>query len=231
MKANHDQFLQILDLKIQSKHLLKHVFYQAWSRGELSIECLKEYAKEYYQHVKAFPTYLSAIHCRTDNAAIRQILLQNLIEEEAGSPNHPELWKNFAISLGVAEEELINHESSDEMKILVSTFREICGKKTIAEGVSALYAYESQIPEICISKIAGLKEHYGMRNPKDWEYFSVHIAADKEHAAQERQLLKDCMNDDDQKMVDLAVNNVLDVLWNFLSGICQRHKIASACIH
>jgi pyrroloquinoline-quinone synthase len=222
-----DFFLDNIDSQIQSKHLLNHDFYKAWSKGELSIECLKEYAKEYYQHVKAFPTYLSAIHCRTEDANIRKVLLKNLIEEEAGSPNHPELWQNFAIALGVTEEELFAHKSSPEMEEVIATFRQICHQKNLTSGLSALYAYESQIPEICISKIAGLKEYYHLRNAKDWEYFSVHIAADQEHAAQERQLLKSTLNVHDFESINSTVNQVLDVLWNFLSGMCQRYKISS----
>lgn len=229
MQNESDKIIEQIDALIQSKHLLKHDFYQAWTRGELSIDCLKEYAKEYYHHVKAFPTYLSAIHCRTEDAATRRILLENLIEEEAGSPNHPDLWKNFALSLGVTEEELGNHHASEEMNTLVSSFRRICSQQSIVEGIAALYTYESQIPEICISKIDGLKKHYGMRNPASWEYFRVHIAADKEHAAQEQQLLRNYIDSTNQDGVRNAVSKTLDVLWNFLSSLSKRYNIAPSC--
>ena len=105
MKTFCTTFLDDLDAQIKEKHLLNHPFYQAWSRGELSLECLQEYAKEYYHHVKAFPTYISALHAHTECPSTRKALLQNLMEEEGGSPNHPDLWKNFALSLGVKEEE------------------------------------------------------------------------------------------------------------------------------
>lgn len=223
-----DVFLNSLDDLIRSKHLLNHDFYKAWSRGELSLECLQEYAKEYYQHVKAFPTYLSALHSRSDDADTRRILLQNLIEEEAGSPNHPELWKNFALALGVTEDELKSHHSSAEIKHLIGTFRSICMQQPTEAGLVALYAYESQIPEICISKIDGLKKHYGMQKPDGWEYFRVHIAADTEHAAQERHLLKSYITGNNQEMVTAAANKVLDALWNFLSSLCCRYNISCA---
>jgi pyrroloquinoline-quinone synthase len=226
MAAQCDLFLDDLDLLIQSKHLLKHPFYLAWSKGELSLECLKEYAKEYYQHVKAFPTYLSALHSHTENAATRKVLLQNLVEEEAGSPNHPDLWKNFALQLGVSDEELSKHTPNGEIAGLIATFRKACNQGTTAEGIASLYAYESQIPEICVSKIDGLKRHYGIENPKGWEYFSVHIAADKEHAADERKLLSSYVNHDNMKMVREAADKVLDALWNFLSSLCDRYKIS-----
>jgi len=224
-----DSLLRAIDEKIQSKHLLNNPFYLAWSKGELSIDCLKEYAKEYYQHVQAFPAYLSAIHSRCSDLPTRRILLQNLIEEEAGSPNHPELWKNFALALGVTEKELSVHQPSEQMRAMIDTFRTICSERTIAEGVASLYSYESQIPAICLSKIEGLKMHYGKKNPKDWEYFSVHIAADKEHAAQERKLLARHATQENSENVLICTDKVLDALWNFLSSMCQRYGIAMQC--
>lgn len=220
-----NNFLNDLDLMVQSKHLLKHPFYQAWSKGELSKECLREYAKDYYQHISAFPRYISALHSRTEDSTTRRVLLQNLIEEEAGSPNHPELWKNFALALDVTENELNSHKQSLEMTHLIETFRKICGQSSVAEGIASLYAYESQIPEICISKIDGLKKFYGMTNPKEWEYFSIHIDADKEHAAQERSLLVSHVESKNMECVKKSTNEVLEALWNFLSGICTRHGI------
>lgn len=221
-----EHFLQDLDKLIESKHLLKHEFYLAWSRGELSKECLKEYAKEYYHHVKAFPTYLSAVHSHTDNPETRKALLKNLIEEEAGDPNHPDLWKNFALELGASEQELANHIPNNEISSLVSTFKEICSQGSVSEGLAVLYAYESQIPAICVSKIDGLKKHYGMTNFKGWEYFHVHISADIVHAAEERELLSKHVNTQNMKNVYESADRILDRLWNFLSGLCERYSIS-----
>ncbi|PYJ98970.1 MAG: pyrroloquinoline quinone biosynthesis protein PqqC, partial [Verrucomicrobia bacterium] len=50
--------LDEIDNDIAEKHLLKHPFYLAWTRGELSREALADYARQYYHHVTAFPTYL-----------------------------------------------------------------------------------------------------------------------------------------------------------------------------
>jgi pyrroloquinoline-quinone synthase len=65
-----------------------------------------------------------------------------------------------------------------------------------------------------------------MKNPADWQYFSVHIEADKEHAAQERALLKTYCNESNEESVLAACNQILDRLWAFLSGMCHRHGIA-----
>ena len=105
-------------------------------------------------------------------------------------------------------------------------FRSVCGEGSTAEGLAALYAYESQIPAICESKIDGLKKHYGFTDPEHYRYFSVHIEADREHSAAERQLLSSCIDNGNFEKVKASANRVLDALWEMLSGVCRRHAIA-----
>lgn len=215
-----------IEEEIRRKHLLNHPFYQAWNQGKLSKECLKEYAKQYYHHVKAFPTYLSSLHSHTDDPETRKELLKNLIEEEGGSPNHPDLWKEFAKSLGADDVEIQKHLPNAEMQNLILNFKEICREGSVAEGVGALFAYESQIPELSISKIKGLKDHYDMKNPKDWKYFTVHIDADTEHSRVERELLLKHLDQTNSPKTKEAVERVLECLWNFLSSLVHQFQIA-----
>ncbi|MFN2540796.1 MAG: CADD family putative folate metabolism protein [Chthoniobacterales bacterium] len=221
-----NEHLDKIDNDIAKKHLLKHPFYLAWARGVLSPEALADYAKQYYHHVVAFPTYLSAVHAKCDDQPTRRQLLANLIDEEAGSPNHPELWKQFTNSLGVDDVDLATTVKQPETQKLIDTFRSVCGNGSTAEGLAALYAYESQIPAICESKIDGLKKHYGFSDPKDYEYFSVHIEADREHSAAERKLLSACIGNHNIDSVRTSAGRVLDALWDLLSGVCRRHAIA-----
>ena len=221
-----NQDLDQIDKDIAAKHLLKHPFYLAWTRGELSRAALADYAQQYYQHVAAFPTYLSVIHANCDDQSTRKELLSNLIDEEAGSPNHPELWLNFAEGLGVSVSDAQNAEKWPETKNLIDTFRSVCRDGSTAEGLAALYAYESQIPAICESKIDGLKKHYGFADPKHYEYFTVHIEADREHSAAEQRLLGRYVGNQNFEPERASVNRVLDALWEMLSGVCRRHAIA-----
>lgn len=221
-----DTHLDRIDEQIAAKHLLTHPFYLAWTRGELSVAALTDYARQYYHHVAAFPTYLSAVHARCDDQETRKQILSNLIDEEAGTPNHPELWLQFARGLQVSAEEVRGTEKSAETSNLIETFRSVCREGTTAEGLAALYAYESQIPAVCESKIDGLKKHYGFEDPKHYQYFDVHIEADREHAAAERSMLNSYVNEGNAGTVNSAVARVLDALWEMLSGVCRRHAIA-----
>ncbi len=221
-----NQHIDKIDNDIAEKHLLKHPFYLAWTRGELSREALTDYAQQYYHHVAAFPTYLSAVHANCEDQPTRRQVLDNLIDEEAGTPNHPELWKKFAQGLGVEDVDLARTEKQAETRNLIDTFRSVCRDGSTAEGLAALYAYESQIPAICESKIDGLKKHYGITDPEHYRYFSVHIEADREHSAAERKMLSTYIDNHNFKAAKASVNRVLDALWEMLSGVCRRHAIA-----
>src|SRR5262249_10965465 len=133
-----NQYLDQIDNDIAAKHLLKHPFYLAWTRGELSRDALADYASQYYHHVAAFPTYLSAVHAKCGGQSTRKQLLANLIDEEAGSPNHPELWLKFAEALGVSESGVLQSVQRPETENLVKTFRSVCGDGTTAAGLAAL---------------------------------------------------------------------------------------------
>lgn len=214
-----------IDARIAERNLLLHPFYQAWTRGELPQPSLRDYAQQYYHHVAAFPTYLSALHAHTDDLQVRRHILANLMDEEAGNPNHPELWLRFAEATGLSREEVTNAELWTETENLIRTFRLVCRVGSVAQGLAALYAYESQIPKVAESKIEGLESFYGMSSPDALAYFRVHIEADREHSRVERKLLESTLESNDSRDVVEAVDTVLNSLWGLLSGVCWRHGI------
>ena len=219
-----EHVLQELDQLIEKKSLLKNPFYRAWSEGKLSLPILQEYAKEYSHHVNAFPTYLSALHSRSGKE-IRRILLKNLVEEEGGEPNHPDLWQKFALACGATLDDLSMHQPSSAVQALIQHFISMCQTGAIAAAIACLYAYESQIPEICIAKITGLRRFYGFHDPKSWEYFTVHIEADRLHAAEERTLLAQHVHEKNSQEVFDQVEKTLSLLHNFLLDLCQRYGL------
>ena len=111
--------------------------------------------------------------------------------------------------------------------MLVDTFRTLCSTGSVAAGLAALYSYESQIPEVAGTKIAGLQTYYGIQDDATLTYFRVHQEADVEHSAVERRLLDRHLNDADASDAADASCLALDAVWNLLSGVCRRHAIAS----
>ena len=140
------QYLEQIDKDIAAKHLLKHPFYLAWARGELSKDALTDYARQYYHHVAAFPTYLSAVHANCDDQATRKQLLNNLIDEEAGSPNHPALWKKFAAGLGIKDGKLARTEKQPETKRLTGTWVLAASVTNVLSDCSPTPSHPAEIP-------------------------------------------------------------------------------------
>src|ERR1700749_3038635 len=107
--------------------LLKHPFYQAWSKGELTREDLREYAGEYWHHVSAFPTYLSALHSRLPDGELRREVLRTLAEGEgtdsAAGRAHSDLWMDFAAGMGASRSEVTERVVQPEMAALLASFR------------------------------------------------------------------------------------------------------------
>ena len=94
-------FSKQLNKKLDKYHLLNHPFYKSWNDGKLTREIIKDYAEQYYQHVKAFPRYISATHSLfCEDIEKEKFLLENLQDEENPNADHPKLWKNFALAIG-----------------------------------------------------------------------------------------------------------------------------------
>ena len=215
---------QKLDAAISDHHLLKHPFYIAWTEGKLTRNHLKHYAEQYFHHVLAFPTYISAVHYNTPHLSVRQEILENLVSEEQGEKNHPALWQNFAVALGAKEAELETGEILPSTAELISTFRNVCLQSPFYAGLAALYTYESQIPEIATVKIDGLKQFYGMDEPKDYEFFTVHQIADVYHAQSTMALIESYANTEDKAAeVTASAQTVAKALWQFLDGIYETY--------
>ena len=68
-------YLKKLNEQLDQFHLLNHPFYIAWNNGELNQEILQDYAEQYYQHIKAFPRYISATHSICEDIENRKIKL------------------------------------------------------------------------------------------------------------------------------------------------------------
>jgi len=203
--------------ELSERHLLKHPFYQAWSDGSLPLETIREYAAQYYGHVLAFPRYLSATHSGCEDAGIRQMLLENLVEEERGSENHPELWLRFAEGLGMTREEVLGRKPMHEITAVIDTFLTFA-RRSYEEGLGALFAYEHQIPEIAHFKLEALQKHYGVVDARGTSFFEVHRKADVYHTQAISEAL-DKLPADAQARARAAAHEAGQRLWDFLSAM------------
>ncbi len=228
----HD-FFAVLDTRLARYDLLTHPYYQAWSAGELTREDLRAYASEYWHHVSAFPTYLSALHSRLPDGALRRTVLANLADEEGlydGRP-HSDLWMDFATGMGADTEEVRTRTLNGETATLIAHFRKAMLQPPAA-ALAALYAYESRVPAISATKAAGLKQHY-QADASTTRYFTLHEKADVHHAAIWRDAIVTELAQHPEKTEAAltAAEEVARVLWNTLDGIERTRQGSPETAH
>lgn len=217
-------FFASLELRIAPYDLLTHSFYRAWTAGELTKDDLGEYAAEYWHHVAAFPTYLSALHSRMEDCELRRIVLRNLMDEEGidapdGKP-HSELWMEFANGMGVDSQTVRQRKPQPETEALIATLHKLMRQDDAAVGMAALYAYESRVPEIARQKAVGLCDKYGA-DAATCRYFTLHQTADVYHAQVWKQAIHDELTRDPtvaDRALD-AAEATAQALWSALDGV------------
>ena len=224
------EFFAALDARIARYDLLQHAFYQAWSKGELTRDELRAYASEYWHHVSAFPTYLSALHARLEDAPLRRTVLANLADEE-GLPAgraHSDLWMDFATGMGADPAEVRERTLQPETAALIAHFR-TATQAAPASALAALYAYESRVPAIARTKAEGLKQHYGT-DTATARYFTLHQTADVHHSSVWRSAIEAELAahpDQTDNALD-AAEATAAALWEALNGIERQRQQARA---
>ena len=188
-------FKQTLDSKIADYNLLNHPFYQAWSAGELPVEALRSYAREYGAFISMMPEGWETL-----NDA-------EIAEEET---EHIDLWADFAAGLDTT----VTEAQIPQVKALMETADELFSEPTTALG--ALYAFEAQQPATAQSKLAGLKAFYQL--PKSVEpYFETH--SHNEHEAEKLLAYIGALPSDSYATVVQACEKMSAALWDALTGI------------
>ncbi|SFS01972.1 pyrroloquinoline-quinone synthase [Granulicella pectinivorans] len=229
-------FWSRFEARVAKYDLLKHPFYQAWSRGELTTDDLRAYGAEYWHHVAAFPTYLSRLHAVLPEGELRRDVLRNLAEEEGidrtDGRAHSGLWMDFAKGMGASEGEVRGFTVQPEMTCLLETFRGLMNRASgggcgVSSALAGLYSYESKVPEIAATKADGLAEHYGVTGGAA-KYFTIHRTADLQHAAVWRGLIEEQI-DTVPGAEEAALKGgecAAKALWSALDGIERRRMAA-----
>lgn len=223
---NTTQFFERLEATIAKYDLLCHPFYKAWAAGELTRDDLREYARQYFHHVEAFPSYLAEVAMRLEEGELRRAVLANMCDEKGNADGlgkdavpHSELWLDFAEGMG-SRRDMGWHQPVAEVRELVRHFHGVASDGTPEEALAAFYVYESQVPRVAKEKERGLREMYGA-DDKTCGYFTLHATADVYHSNVWRKQLEGQIAANPgaaQGALD-AAENTARMLWQVLDGI------------
>jgi len=228
-----DDFWKQVDDELSRHDLLQHPFYQAWSAGELTLDELASYGRQYLNHVAAFPVYLTALHARLPEGETRKAVLRNAADEEVHGTSHADLWRQFVN--GVEQDHPGDREEVlPEIHALVATFHDLGREAPPAAALGAFYAYESQVPRIAAEKEAGLVRFYGA-GESTCAYFRLHKTADIHHAHVWRQLIELEIENAPGKTAHAlqGVRRGAQALWRALDGIeaARQQRRAALAVH
>ena len=212
-----------LNDKINEMSLLKHPFYVMWTEGKLTIDHLQGYSKEYFQLVKAVPNFVDNIY---DNLVSESKINDNMVkyvesvktsrEEER---EHVQPWLNFSSGLGLKVDQVSDYPGESKVNEAVKKLEKL-SSSSLMNGVSMMYSFEKQLPEISTTKIEGLKKFYNISNENAINYFKIHEKVDIKHA----KLWEDIILDNNERYYDeiyetsvgslKAQNQILDVVYD-----------------
>jgi pyrroloquinoline-quinone synthase len=192
--------IERIDYEIEKHSLLKHVFYQMWSEGKLTINHLQGYSKEYFQLVKVVPKFVENIFNAITDPSLKRAVGQNLKEES----EHIEPWIMFSTAMGVQRNDLTSYKGENETSMAVSTLSRLT-ERSLEEAVAAMYAYEKELPKISRSKIDGLKKFYGVQSNEATKYLEIHEEVDLRHSEVWKNILKTIPEEKQERALNAAI--------------------------
>lgn len=211
--------IERIDYEIEKHSLLKHVFYQMWSEGKLTINHLQGYSKEYFQLVKVVPKFVENIFNVIADPSLKRAVGQNLKEES----EHIEPWIMFSTAMGVQRNDLTSYKGENETNMAVSTLSQLT-ERSLEEAVAAMYAYEKELPKISRSKIDGLKEFYGVQSNDATKYLEIHEEVDLRHSEVWKNILKTIPEEKQERALNAAISS-LEAQNKLLDSVQKKYVV------
>lgn len=175
-RVTPDQLKADLETVLADRRLLDHPFYRRWAAGELQLADLGDYASQYRHFEVALPGILRGLAGALGEGTARDLIRQNLLDEESNPEPHVELFASFADAVGAAPDA----PASAGTARLVDTYHDLIDAGP-AQGLAGFAAYEMQAPSIAASKAQGLRERYGLDFAAT-RFWDVHADMDVRHA-------------------------------------------------
>lgn len=194
---------------IQERHSKIHPWSEAWVTGKLDRVLLGQWAKQHFHYVSHFPWWCGTVYANTRHQEIRDLLIENIMEEEGfvgegGFPavKHTELLLDFAEHCGLSREEVANAQTNGELLPGTLGLQSWCFRQSYKPDYEAiaglLVGLESQVPQIYARTTPPLIEKYGFTE-EEVVFFRLHIVADQEHGERGFEVLEKHADTDERK--------------------------------
>ncbi|MGH2694393.1 MAG: iron-containing redox enzyme family protein [Actinomycetota bacterium] len=212
-----------LDRAVERYRLLTHPFYRAWQAGVLTRADLRAYALQYWHQVDAFPGYLAAVADRLPEGKSKTIVLDNYSDEV--DQDHRGMWLRFAEEVGASERDVRSSVPEPETEGCVAAFSAGAHTASPAFALGMIYGYESQTPDVAATKVAGLRDHYGIEGA-GVDYFELHADLDVEHSRDLGRAIEiAAQGDADVRAASNGAGAGAVAIWRLLDGVARIRGI------
>jgi pyrroloquinoline-quinone synthase len=206
-------FRRELEDAVNARHSRLNPFTERWVRGELTRAQLGAWAAQHYQYVSKFPRWCATVYGECPDPDARDFLLENIVEEEAGT-KHVDLLIRFAEACGVSRREV---EATRQLEMSRQAFH------VAAAGL--LVGLESQVPGIYKRNLPPLKTHYGFSD-HEVEFFAIHIEADEVHGERGYQIVeRHCSTPERRAEAIEAVRQATEMRWQYMTGLHRAYVL------
>lgn len=228
------EFRQRVEDAIQQRHSKIHPWSEAWVSGGLNRELLGEWVKQHFHYVSHFPWWCGTVYANAPDQAVREFLLENMMEEEGMVGDggefpvvkHTDLLLDFAEHCGMSRQEVEDAQLNGELLPETLGLQSWCYRmshKPYYEAVAGLLVgLESQVPQIYSKTTPPLIEKYGFTE-EEVVFFRLHIVADQEHGERGFEILEQHANTPERQEICLrAVREATMMRRLYLDGLYNR---------
>lgn len=199
-EGSASDFLTALLQEVETHPALNHEYLKRLSNGALpNVDAaLRDYAYNYSLYSDNFVRYLDAVIAGIKNERHRELIRENLLEEE-GDPMavelehkpHTEIFADFKARIGINDQYLASTEICDTVRFWSETFMSCCKNERNGCGLGAIgIATELIVPEIYQHFIDAIEQHSTFENDTSL-FFRLHMDCDAGHGKDLLKIIKD----------------------------------------
>lgn len=218
-ETEKSEFRKQLEAAVAGKHSQASPFSLAWSEGRLTRDHFAYWVGQHLHYVGHFSEWLGAMFADCPHKDARDFLLQNMWEEEMGTP-HTELLIRFGEACGWSRDRILSQKALPTTRGL-RYWCETLAKSHDFVGASAalIVGLESQTPGIYTRQLPPLRETYGFTEDETI-FFEIHIASDAVHGERGYQIVERYADtpEEQQRCLEL-VHEATEMRWMYMDGL------------
>lgn len=198
-----EEFIEALCADVAQHPAVDHPYLERLARGDLPDmhAAIRDYCHQYYFYSAGFTRYLGAVIEGLDSTHHRDVLRQNLDEEQgrgAGNPEgipHSELFRRFRRAAGVTADYDASTPPCTTVLVWRDLFLQKCQSRQPGVGLAAIGLGTEMVVSTIYSRLYRAVTMHTDMKVDDYLFLSLHLDCDDEHASQMKQICLELAED------------------------------------